>query len=345
MDSTDIRILSVGTALPGPPIDNARLAERFGMPVVWQQWMETYVGTRSRHFCRDLDTGDVRHTLTDLAESAGRRALTAADLTGADVDAVVMSTASPDALMPATVNMVADRLGIDDVPTYQLQSGCTGAVQAMEVAGRMLRTGDCRTVLVLGGDSCAKHLDLTMDIRDVPPEVQINGLLFGDGAGAAVLSTQPGEAAPVLLGVFTRLIGRNRAPGQTVEWFSWGDRATADRRMPVTEDFKAVEESAPKMAIEALDDLLGRVNWTRSQVDYLLPPQLSAKMTARIVEALGLPAADPVSRVAEIGNTGNAIPFFQLEELMPRFAPGERAVGVSVEASKWIKAGYAIEVP
>ncbi|WP_433550570.1 3-oxoacyl-ACP synthase III family protein [Micromonospora zamorensis] len=345
MDSIDIRILSVGTALPGPPIDNARLAERFGMPVVWQQWMETYVGTRSRHFCRDLDTGEVRHTLTDLAESAGRRALTEADLTGAEVDAVVMSTASPDALMPATVNMVADRLGIDDVPTYQLQSGCTGAVQAMEVAGRMLRTGDCRTVLVLGGDSSAKHLDVTMDIRDVPPEVQINGLLFGDGAGAAVLSTLPAEAAPVLRGVFTRLIGRNRAPGQTVEWFSWGDRATADRRMPVTEDFKAVEESAPKMAIEALEDLLERVSWTRSQVDYLLPPQLSAKMTARIVEALGLPAADSISRVAEIGNTGNAIPFFQLEQLMPRFAPGERAVGVSVEASKWIKAGYAVEVP
>lgn len=345
MDSTDIRILGVGTALPGPPVDNARLAERFGMPVVWQQWMETYVGTRSRHFCRDLDTGEVRHTLTDLAESAGRRALAAADLTGAEVDAVVMSTASPDALMPATVNLVADRLGIDDVPTYQLQSGCTGAVQAMEVAGRMLRTGDCRTVLVLGGDSSAKHLDVTMDIRDVPPEVQINGLLFGDGAGAAVLSTLPAETAPVLLGVFTRLIGRNRAPGQTVEWFSWGDRATADRRMPVTEDFKAVEESAPKMAIAALEDLLGRVNWTRSQVDYLLPPQLSAKMTARIVEALGLPTADPISRVAEIGNTGNAIPFFQLEQLMPRFAPGERAVGVSVEASKWIKAGYAVEVP
>jgi 3-oxoacyl-[acyl-carrier-protein] synthase-3 len=345
MDSTDIRILGVGTALPGPPVDNARLAERFGMPVVWQQWMETYVGTRSRHFCRDLDTGEVRYTLTDLAESAGRRALAAADLTGDDVDAVVMSTASPDALMPATVNMVADRLGIDDVPTYQLQSGCTGAVQAMEVAGRMLRTGDCRTVLVLGGDSSAKHLDVTMDIRDVPPEVQINGLLFGDGAGAAVLSTQPAEAAPVLLGVFTRLIGRNRAPGQTVEWFSWGDRATASQRLPVTEDFKAVEESAPKMAIEALEDLLGRVSWTRSQVDYLLPPQLSAKMTARIVEALGLPAADPVSRVAEIGNTGNAIPYFQLEQLLPRFAPGERAVGVSVEASKWIKAGYAVEVP
>ncbi|MGW0810829.1 3-oxoacyl-ACP synthase III family protein [Nonomuraea sp. NPDC002799] len=343
MERPDIHILGVGTALPGPAVDNAMLAERFGMPAVWQQWIESHLGTRSRHFAVDLETGVIRYSLTDLAETAGRRALSAAGISASDVDMMVMSTASPDMLMPATVNVVADRLGVDDVPTFQLQAGCVGALQALELASQMVTAGPHRTALVVGGDSSAKHLDVSMDLGSVPAEVQINGLLFGDGAGAAVVSREPAYGSPVLRHVFTRLVGLHRAPGQTVDWFSWGSR-TGDRP-PVAEDYKAIEESAPKMAAEAFDELLARVGWARSQIDWLLPPQLSVRMTERIVDALAVPAADPVSRVAEIGNTGNAIPYFQLEQLMPRLSPGDRAAGVSVEASKWLKAGYALELP
>ncbi|RFS86726.1 3-oxoacyl-ACP synthase [Actinomadura spongiicola] len=342
MDRPDIHLLAVGTSLPGPAVDNATLAARFGLPRAWEQWIDTFVGTRSRHYAIDLETGERRYTLADLAEAAGRRALAAAELDPAEVDVVVMSTSSPDMLMPATVNVVADRLGVDGVPTFQLQSGCAGAVQALEVAAQMLRCGPHRRALVLGGDTSAKHFDVGMRAPDVPMEAQVNGLLFGDGAGAAVLGTGPAYGSPVLRGVFTRLVGRDRSPGQTVEWFSWGDR-TMDRP-PVTEDFKAVEESAPRMAAEALDEVLDGVGWKKSDLDYLLPPQLSARMTERVLEELDAPGAEPVSRVLEIGNTGNAIPYFQLEQVLPRLADGDRLAGVSVEASKWIKAGYALEM-
>jgi 3-oxoacyl-[acyl-carrier-protein] synthase-3 len=343
MERPEIHVLGVGTALPGPAVDNATLAQRFGMPAVWQQWIENHLGTRSRHFAVDLETGEIRYSLTDLAETAGRRALSAANVNASDVDLLVLSTASPDMLMPATVNMVADRLGINDIPTFQLQSGCVGAVQALELAGQMITAGPYRTVLVVGGDSSAKHLDVSMDLGSVPAEVQINGLLFGDGVGAAVLSPEPVYGSPVLRGVFTRLVGMHRPPGQMVDWFSWGSR-TGDTP-PVAEDFKAIEESAPKMAAEALEELLAGLGWAKSEIDWLLPPQLSVRMTERIVGALAVPAADQVSRVAEIGNTGNAIPYFQLEQLMPQLTPGDRAVGVSIEASKWLKAGYALELP
>src|SRR5258708_3568581 len=107
----EIHLLSAGTALPGPPIDNATLARHFNVSETWEQWIDAFVGISNRHLAVDLDTGEQRYSLTDLGEQAANRALTAARLDAASVDLMVMSTATPDMLMPATVNMIADRLG------------------------------------------------------------------------------------------------------------------------------------------------------------------------------------------------------------------------------------------
>jgi 3-oxoacyl-[acyl-carrier-protein] synthase III len=341
MMSADIHIRSVGTALPGMAIDNSTLAKRFGRPAAWEHWIDAFVGTKQRHFAVDLATGEVRYSLADLGETAGRRALEAAGLGPADVDLMVMSTCSPDMLMPTTVAVVADRLGIDGVPAFQLQSGCTGALQALEVACQLLRTGSYRTALVLGADSCAKHLDLTMDVTKLAPAEQVNGVLFGDGAGAAVLSSEPGAGSAIMRHVFVRLVGLGRPSGQMVEWFGRADRDST--KPPVVEDYKAIEHSVPLLAADALSELLETLDWKDGEVDYLLPPQLSGVMTARITGHLALEGACEVSVVTETGNTGNALPFFQLEQVLPRMVSGDRAVAVSVESSKWIKAGFGLE--
>jgi 3-oxoacyl-[acyl-carrier-protein] synthase III len=339
---TETHLLGVGTALPGPAIDNAALAEQFGMDALWQQWVDAFVSIRGRHFARNLDTGEVDYSLTDLGELAGRRALTAAGITAADVDVVVMGTATPDLLMPATVNLVADRLGINEVPTYQLQSGCAGAVQALDVAQGLLAAGRHRTALVIGGDVGAKHHDLDLDLTTLAPAELVNVVLFGDGAGAAVLSTAPAEGAPLLRSVFVRLTGLGQEPGQVIEWFGTADK---DRTGPAGhEDYKMIEERVPVMACEILHELMAETGWSAADVDFLLPPQLSGRMTAAITERMALPDSVEVTCVEETGNTGNALVFFQMERLLARMGPGHRAVGVAVESSKWIKAGFALEM-
>lgn len=341
MDAPEIHVRAAGTALPGPPRDNAELIRRFDLPEVWEQWIDTFIGIRRRHFCVDVDTGEVKYTLADLAETAARRALSGAGIQAADVDAVVMGTATPDQLMPATVNHVADRLGIDRVATFQLQSGCTGAIQALNVAYHLLRSGAQRTALVMGGDSCAKHLDLTLDIASRPRSEQVNGMLFGDGAGAVVLSTEGSADSAVLRHVHLELAGLNRPPGQTLEWFG---AAEHNRDRPaVSEDYKAVEESVPKLAAETFQQLLASLDWDESEIDYLLPPQLSGVMTERIARALGTAGAQEINCVADIGNTGNALPFFQLQQVLPQLTAGDRAIAIAIESSKWIKAGFAME--
>ncbi|MFF3458226.1 3-oxoacyl-ACP synthase III family protein [Streptomyces sp. NPDC002730] len=337
-----VLLAGVGTALPGEPVDNAALSRRLGIA---PEWMETFIGTRTRHFALDLDGGTVHWTLEDLCTDAADRALADAGADPDDVAFIVLATATPDALMPTTAALVADRLGIDGVPVYQLQSGCSGAVQAMALASSLLAGGarGQRPVgLVIGGDVCSKHLDLRQDFREMPPSQLVNYVLFGDGAGAVALSRAPGTARAVLSRADHRLSGLGSAPGQRVEWFGQADRHSG--RPAVTEDYKAVEARVPVMAQEMLDTLLDTLGWPAESLGHVLPPQLSGRMTERITRGLrqGL-EWEEVSCVAETGNNGNALVFLQLERLLPRLAAGGRAVGIAIESSKWIKSGFAVE--
>ncbi|MCM3922993.1 3-oxoacyl-ACP synthase III family protein [Frankia sp. AiPs1] len=341
MPGPDVHVLSAGSALPGTAVDNAALARRFGLDTLWEQWVEVFIGTKARHLALDLESGKITGTLAELAERAGRQALTAAGLGPGDIDAVVLGTATPDQLMPATVNIVADRLGINDVRTYQLQSGCSGAVQALDLARQVLLAGSARRVLVLGGDVIARFYDVTADLRSVAPAQLVNYVLFGDAAGAAVLSTEPAPGSAVVRALFTRLVGLGQAPGATLEWFGPVDRDST--RPAATEDYAAIEQRVPAMTGEVLQELLADTGWTPGQVDLLLPPQLSGRMTRLIVDSLELPRAREVSVVDEAGNCGNAIVFLQLEQALTSLDEGERALGISIESSKWIKSGFALQ--
>src|SRR2546423_4760174 len=343
MDAPVVRLLAVGSAFPGPLIDNARLARLFGADELWQQWVEVFLGTRTRHYAVDLETNEVRYKLADLGHSAADRALAAAGLTAAEVDVMVLATSMPDQLMPTTVNVVADRLGIDGVPTFQLQSGCTGAFQALEVARQMLLSGRHRTALVIGGDVCAKFLDVELGPDRVQAADLVNIAMFGDAAGAAVLSTRPAPDAPVLRYLDLKLTGLGRESGHIVRWEGTARRDTEGPA--IAEDYKAIEARVPAMAVEALQRMLAELGWADSQVDYLLPPQLSGRMTAKIVERLGLPGAKERSCAPATRDTRNALPFLQLERLLPLLGSGRRAVAVAVESSKWIESGLALERP
>jgi 3-oxoacyl-[acyl-carrier-protein] synthase-3 len=329
-------------------VDNAALAARLGLSA---EWIETFIGTRTRHFAADLDGVRPPATLAALCAEAGLRALRAAGVTPGEVGFVVLATATPDALMPTTVAVAADLMGIDGVPAYQVQSGCAGAVQALALGSALVAAG-AGPGLVLGGDVCAKHLDLRQDFRRMAPGALVNYVLFGDGAGAAVLGATPRAAGPDgasgvrLVAAEHRLGGRGLAPGQTVEWYGAADRDSG--RPAVTEDYKAVEARVPGLAHAVCAGLLDRLGWPAADLDHLLPPQLGGRMTARITAGLraSLGLTDrtaEVSCVADTGNNGNALLFCQLERLLPALRPGHRAIGAAIESSKWISAGIALE--
>lgn len=337
MARTTAYLASTGTALPGEPVDNVTLGKLLG---VSSEWIDIFVGTRTRYFGWDLGTGQVRTTLTDLCAEAAKQALDAAGLGPADIEFLVLATATPDTLLPTTAAQVADRLGLNYLAVHQLQAGCAGAVQALDL-GRALIGAGSRAGLVIGGDVTHRHLDVRRDPSRMPAEELVNYVLFGDGAGAVVLTAEPTGEAVALRGIVNQFTGLGRPPGQTVDWYGVSDRD--HERQMLSEDYKAIEASVPPMAVEILWDLLGLLGWTADDVDYLLPPQLSGRMTARIVDLLPVPGAQEVSCVVDTGNTGNALPFLQLHRLLPRMRAGQRALALTVESSKWIKTGFALE--
>lgn len=336
---TQTHILSVGTALPGPPVDNPTLCRRIGAQ---PEWIDLFVGTRTRHFSIDFETGEQTHTLADLAVSAAQQALARADVDPGEIGFLVLGTATPDYLMPTTANLVADALGLNQIPTFQLQSGCSGAIAAFEVGSRMLDE-DRRIGLVLGGDRCFKHLPLDRGTSSaMSPSELINFVLFGDGAGAAVLSADDEGAQLTITSLVNQFRGLGRERGQLVNWFG-----TADRHLDLPglqEDYKAIEKWVPALSKDVLSALLETAGVKREDLNYLLPPQLSGRMTERIVKQMDpAPGSQEISVVADTGNTSNALPFLQLDELTRTISPGENAAVVAIESSKWIEGGMMLE--
>jgi 3-oxoacyl-[acyl-carrier-protein] synthase III len=340
MSVPEVYIQSVGTALPGEPVDNATLMHRLGLPAQWDEWLGTFVGTVSRHLAINLDTGAVRCSLSELCTEAASLALSRAGRSGQDIDLIVLGTAAPEALVPTAASLVADRLGAGGIPAYQLQSGCSGAYQAFGIAYQLLLTGRYRTALAIGGEVFAKFFDLGSDFNEMPTDELLHYFLFGDGAGAAVLSTEPTPGALRIESVRTELSGTERPPGQILNWFGPGDRNSGLRI--AEEDYKAIESLVPQLSLAALGDLLAERDWEADDIDFIMPPQLSTEMTQRIVTQLKLPTATEISCVRHLGNNGNAALFFQLDELAGKISEGNSAIGIAIESSKWIKASLAL---
>ncbi len=343
-----MRITALSEVLPGEPVTNSDMAARFGLH---EQWLERMTGNRSRYFCNPDSPAGVPKSTGDLATAAGGKALEAAGLGPGDVDFLILTTASPDHLMPATVNLVADRLGIDGVPTFQLTSGCAGALQGLYTA-RALLAGGLRRGLVIGADTCLKFWPSKRDVADMRPAEMINFALFGDGGGAAVVEADTDGPGFVVEQMVLRAVGLGRKPAQVVRWYGaegaphvTGPNGISAPEPMGEEDYKAIERHVPEAAARVLGELGDLTGWLPAEMDRVLTPQLNGVMTEKIREYLGVRPEQAVSCVAETGNNGNALPFIQLRRAragMNGTADGARVMVATIESSKWVISGMAL---
>ncbi|MER5435291.1 3-oxoacyl-ACP synthase III family protein [Streptomyces sp. NPDC002588] len=344
-----MRLTALSEVLPGAPVTNRDMAERFGLH---EKWLERMTGNRSRYFCDPAAPDGTPRTTGDLATAAGERALRAAGADPSSLDFIVLTTASPDELMPATVNTVADRLGVNDIPTFQLTSGCAGALTGLYTA-RALLAGGLRRGLVIGADTVVKLWPSERDIQQIRPAELANFALFGDGAGAAVVDADDDGPGFVVEHMLLRTTGKGRKPAQVVRWYGADGAPLVPApdgsmvREPMSdEDYKAIEEHVPGLACTVLEELAAATKWRVGEVEHILPPQLNGAMTEKIRAHMGVTAEQAVSCVADTGNNGNALPFIQLNRAAQRIADGTgvggRVLVTTIESSKWIVSGLAL---
>jgi 3-oxoacyl-[acyl-carrier-protein] synthase-3 len=344
-----MRLISLSEVLPGEPVTNGDVAERFGLH---ERWLDQVTGNRTRYYCSPTSPAGVPKSTGDLATMAGAQAIARAGIDPASLDFLILTTASPDHLMPATVNLVADRLGLNEVPTFQLMSGCAGALQGLYTARALLASG-ARRGLVIGADTCLKLWPSKREPSQLKPAEMINFAMFGDGAGAAVVDSRVDGPGLVLEHMFLRTVGAGRKPAQIVRWYGAegaparpGPGGTTVLEAMGEEDYKAIEQHVPDLAGLILKELGAVTGWPLAEVENVLTPQLNGSMTERIRQALGVRPDQAVSCVAETGNNGNALPFIQLHRAQQRIdtgiGVGGRLLVAAVESSKWIIAGMAL---
>lgn len=185
-----VSILATGSFLPGDPIDNATLERLCGtLPAE----VLDNIQVRQRHWMIEPDTG--RHTTgtSAMATTAARRALARADIDPAEIDLLVVSSASPEYQLPAAVTYVQEQLGLAHCAAIEFRAACTGFVQGLDYARRMLADGTYRTAVVIGAEAISPllvpmYLGLDPDLVRMRDRLVINS--FGDGAGAVVLRSR-----------------------------------------------------------------------------------------------------------------------------------------------------------
>jgi 3-oxoacyl-[acyl-carrier-protein] synthase-3 len=294
------RIVGTGRALPRTLLSNQDLECRLDTS---DEWIRTRTGIAQRYV---LVSGE---SLVDIAADASRIALDRAGLAPSELEAIIVGTVSSDFGFPSFACQLQHRLGITDIPSFDVAAACSGYIYALSVADATMRAGEWSRVLVVGTDALSTMVDWN-DRR--------TAVLFGDGAGASVLVSEPGPRG--VLGSVLRSAGehwnllsvRNAA----------GTRCTFDAELRRSAD-DAIQMRGPELfriAVRMMEDVTRRVadkaGVRLEDIALILPHQANARIISAVAERLGLDGDKVFINVDRYGNTSAASVPIALDEAL-----------------------------
>jgi len=280
-----------GFYVPDRVVTNADLTELMDTS---DAWIVERTGIRERRWISEGMTG------AEMARRASVMALEEAGVEASDVDAIVLGTLSPDHFFPGTGVFLQRELGLDNVPALDIRAQCSGFLYGLSVADAWIRVGQYRTVLLVGVEIQSTGLDLSDRGRDM-------AVLFGDGAGAAVLVATDGEERGVLS---THI----HADGRQAE-ILWTEYASSKHNPRISAEMLAEGRHYPRMegkevfrnAVsrmpEVVEEALAANGMQASDIDLLIPHQANLRITQMVQRRLGLPDDRVVSNIDRYGNT------------------------------------------
>ncbi len=281
------RIAGTGSALPPRRLTNADLAAELAVQGIEtsDDWIVERTGIRARHFVGP------EQNASDLAVEAARHAIEAAGLQPSDIGLIIVATSTPDMVFPSTACIVQRKLGIVGCPAFDVQAVCSGFVYGMTVADSLIRTGMAQHALVIGAEVFSRILDF----KD-----RTTCVLFGDGAGAVVLSA---SETPGILAADLHADGRHVdilcVPG-TVS----GGQVLGDPLLKM--DGQAVFKLAVGVLESAARAVLEKAGRQDSDIDWLIPHQANIRIMQGTAKKLKLPMDKLIVTVDQHGNTSAA---------------------------------------
>jgi len=282
-------ITGIGRAIPGRVLTNAHLEQ---LVDTTDEWIRTRTGIRERRVVEDDQAS------SDLAYDAAVEALKDAGIAAEQLDLIIIGTATPDFLFPATACILQDRLGAQHAGAFDLSAACSSWLYGVAVAHGYIASGLANTVLVVGAETLSKIIDW----RD-----RETCVLFGDSAGAVVMSaTAPGQ------GFLSFYLGSDGAGGSLIALPGGGSRIPASiesverrehfLRMRGREVYKFAVRCIPK----AISEAVTRAGLTMEEIDCFIPHQANIRIIDAAAERLGQPREKFFVNVERYGNTSSA---------------------------------------
>jgi 3-oxoacyl-[acyl-carrier-protein] synthase-3 len=296
------RIAGTGSYLPARVVTNHEIAKRVDTT---HEWIVSRTGIESRHVAAE---GELT---SELALHASRRAMEAAGVTAEEIDLIILATTSGDMQLPSTAALLQAKLGVrPGAAAFDVQAVCTGFMYAITVADSLMARGLFKCALVIGAETLTRFLN--WDDRNTC-------ILFGDGAGAAILkpSDEPG-----ILSSHLHADGTQSHILRLTGTFAGGKISNN----PFVEiDGQAVYKFAIRVLEDCAREALTHNGLRVDQLDWLVPHQANLRIITAAAERLGMPMERVVTTVQKHGNTSAASAILALDEAVRdgRIKPGQ----------------------
>jgi 3-oxoacyl-[acyl-carrier-protein] synthase-3 len=286
-------VLATGSALPERIVTNEELA---GLTGLSPSAITARTGVRNRRWAAPTQA------TSDLALRAADEALKRAGCDGRELDAIILSTTSPDYFFPSTACLVQRELRAERAVAFDVAASCTGFLTALSVGDQLIRTGAARRLLVIGAEIKSRALD---------PADRSTVILFGDGAGAALLAPAEGTAsdAPGLQAI---RLGADGGGSALIRLPAGGSRRPMSSETLTANlhtmrmNGPAVYRKAVATLVRAVRELLADAGLSAESVAHAIFHQANGRLLDQVARRLGLTPQQCVSTIAETGNTSSA---------------------------------------
>lgn len=286
-------IAGLGVAVPERIMTNADFEKILDTS---DAWIIERTGIRERHIAGP------DQSVAMLGQEATMRAMAEAGIGPMDLDAIIVGTATPDRLLPSTACDLQALLGAERAAAFDISAACPGFVYALTVGEGLIASGQAEHVLVLG----AEKLSTITDYTD-----RSTAILFGDGAGAAILRRKAGGSTDGrgILSTFIRSDGRlapllYRPGGGSSEPIS--EKVVAERSHFMKMAGREVFKAAVRTMAQACDEALERAGVTADEIDLLVPHQANIRIIEATAKHANLPMDKVLVNVDRYGNTSSA---------------------------------------
>jgi 3-oxoacyl-[acyl-carrier-protein] synthase-3 len=313
-----VALTGTGSCLPGRVVPNEEFAEALNLDTS-DEWIRTRTGIRTRRFA------GLGETSSSLGTIAARNALESAGLDPEQIDLIVCATVSPDLMCPSNACLIQAGLGCRHIPAFDVSAACSGFLYALSVGSQFVRTGAAKHVLVVG----AEVLTRTIDMTD-----RNSCILFGDGAGAIILSATP------VLNTGVRNI-RLYSDGSRQELIQMPSRVTPNPppgppQLQRLDYMRLNGREVFRFAVSRMIELIHQAEIDCRDMglngpDVLIPHQVNQRIIDAALETAGFPSEKVMVNLDKYGNTAAASVPIALDEALRtgRCKPGDTVLLVA----------------